>query len=116
MQIVISYLVNKTRLSTWTMRDVQTLTGKVAIVTGGTRGIGLYTAMGLATVGAEVIILGSNPEQGGNAVSFIKKRVPRANISFTKVDFGSLQGIADFARYLCTIIHANFLYISLRIW
>lgn len=45
-------------MSSWTMKDIPNLTGKVALVTGGTRGIGLHTALGLASAGAEVTILG----------------------------------------------------------
>ncbi|KAI0070597.1 NAD-P-binding protein [Panus rudis PR-1116 ss-1] len=43
------------------------LTGKVALVTGGSAGIGYYDALALARAGAEVIITGANPEHGPKA-------------------------------------------------
>ena len=39
------------------------LTGKVALVTGGNRGIGLGMASALAQAGADIVIWGSNPER-----------------------------------------------------
>ncbi|XP_035716086.1 dehydrogenase/reductase SDR family member on chromosome X-like [Folsomia candida] len=82
----------------WSTKDIPNLTGKVAMVTGGTRGIGLYTAIGLASAGAEVTILGSNLEHGENAVTFLKEKVPCAKITYSQVDFASLKEIADFAN------------------
>ena len=43
------------------------LTGRVAIVTGGNGGIGLGMARGLARAGAEVAIVGRNPEKTADA-------------------------------------------------
>ena len=44
------------------------LTGKVALVTGGTRGIGLMAARGLLSAGARVYISSRKPEAGAEAV------------------------------------------------
>jgi NAD(P)-dependent dehydrogenase (short-subunit alcohol dehydrogenase family) len=38
------------------------LDGKVAVVTGGSRGIGRATALGLAQVGADVVVIGRTPD------------------------------------------------------
>ena len=45
--------------------DLFDLTGKVAVVTGGTRGIGLMMARGLLQAGASVYISSRKPEAGG---------------------------------------------------
>ncbi len=45
------------------------LTGKVALVTGGSRGIGAATARALAEAGADVVISHSNSEAAANAVA-----------------------------------------------
>jgi NAD(P)-dependent dehydrogenase (short-subunit alcohol dehydrogenase family) len=45
------------------------LTGKVAVVTGGTRGIGLMMARGLLQAGASVFVSSRKPEAGENAVA-----------------------------------------------
>ena len=44
--------------------DLFDLTGKVAVVTGGTRGIGLMMARGLLQAGASVYISSRKPEAG----------------------------------------------------
>lgn len=48
--------------------------GKVALVTGGTSGIGKATATALAAMGADVIVVGRNPERGEEAVREIRAR------------------------------------------
>ena len=48
------------------------LTGKVAIVTGGSRGIGLGIAQALAGAGAAIAVAARNPEQSDDAVRMIQ--------------------------------------------
>jgi NAD(P)-dependent dehydrogenase (short-subunit alcohol dehydrogenase family) len=48
------------------------ITGKTVLVTGGSRGIGFYTALELAQKGADVIIVGQNKERSQKAVKRIK--------------------------------------------
>ena len=57
------------------------LTGRSALVTGSTAGIGLAIARGLAGAGAEVTINGRNAESVESALSALRSEVPRA--SFT---------------------------------
>jgi NAD(P)-dependent dehydrogenase (short-subunit alcohol dehydrogenase family) len=49
--------------------DLFDLTGKVAVVTGGTRGIGLMMARGLLQAGASVYVSSRKPEAGEQAVA-----------------------------------------------
>jgi NAD(P)-dependent dehydrogenase (short-subunit alcohol dehydrogenase family) len=47
------------------------LTGQVAVVTGGNRGIGLGFAIGLAKAGASVSVWGRNPQRNHDAMALI---------------------------------------------
>ena len=46
--------------------------GKVVLITGGTSGIGKAGATALASVGADVVVVGRNPERGEEAVEEIR--------------------------------------------
>lgn len=59
------------------------LSGRVALVTGGTSGIGLATASKLATAGARVVICGRNPERGAAAAAEVGELGP---VSFLRAD------------------------------
>ena len=54
------------------------LTGKVAIVTGGSRGIGLGIAQALAGAGAAIAVAARNPEQSDDAVRMIQSTGAKA--------------------------------------
>jgi gluconate 5-dehydrogenase len=52
--------------------DLFDLTGRVAIVAGGSRGIGLAIAEGLASAGAAVVVANSTPDLGEKAAAAIR--------------------------------------------
>jgi NAD(P)-dependent dehydrogenase (short-subunit alcohol dehydrogenase family) len=58
--------------------DLFDLSGKTAIVAGGSRGIGLAMAEGLASAGADVVVANSTPEQGERAAAAIRSQGGRA--------------------------------------
>jgi NAD(P)-dependent dehydrogenase (short-subunit alcohol dehydrogenase family) len=68
------------------------LTGKTAIVTGSTAGIGLAAARGLAAAGAKVIINGRRQENVDKAIAKLKDYLPEANVSGFAGDLGSAEG------------------------
>ena len=53
------------------------LTGKKAVVTGGGKGIGKEIALRFAAEGADVLIMGRNPEALQHALSELKSVNPR---------------------------------------
>ncbi|MCW6509344.1 oxidoreductase [Lichenifustis flavocetrariae] len=71
--------------------------GRVAIVTGGTGGLGLETAKVLAGAGAEVIVAGRNAGKGQQAVAEIRQKHPAAKVRFGLLDLASLDSIRSFA-------------------
>ncbi|MES2787556.1 MAG: SDR family oxidoreductase [Pseudomonadota bacterium] len=68
------------------------LTGKTALVTGSTRGIGLASATGLARMGATVIINGRGEQAVGEARAKLLERVPNANVRVAAFDLGTAKG------------------------
>ncbi len=84
-------------MATWTTRDIPDQTGKLAIVTGATGGLGLETALDLAGAGADVIVVGRNPAKGRAALTLINGRHRTANVRFEQVDLADLASVAAFA-------------------
>ena len=68
------------------------LTGKTALVTGSTRGIGLATAIGLAQMGAEVIVNGREQAAVTEAMAKVRQAAPEAEVHSAAVDLGGAEG------------------------
>lgn len=68
------------------------LTGKKAIVTGSTKGIGLATVKGLAASGASVVLNGRKQEDVDASVQAVKEAVPNARVEGFATDLGSAEG------------------------
>ncbi|MFJ8753296.1 SDR family oxidoreductase [Streptomyces sp. NPDC102441] len=80
--------------------DVPDLTGRRAVVTGASDGIGLGIAMRLAAAGAEVVMPVRNPRKGEGAVARIRERTPGANVSLRALDLSSLASVAELGESL----------------
>ncbi|XP_063321983.1 dehydrogenase/reductase SDR family member on chromosome X isoform X1 [Pelmatolapia mariae] len=83
-------------LSSYTVLPKQN--GRVAIVTGGTRGIGFETARHLASLGMHVIIAGNEREEGAAAVRKIHEEGTEGTAEFVFVDMTSLKSVRHFVR------------------
>jgi NAD(P)-dependent dehydrogenase (short-subunit alcohol dehydrogenase family) len=70
------------------------LTGKLALVTGSTRGIGLATATGLAQMGAEVIVNGREDAAVTEAMAKVRESSPSAKTHAAAFDLGTADGCA----------------------
>ncbi len=70
------------------------LSGKTAIVTGSTGGIGLAIATGLATAGAQVTMVGRDQERVNAAVAKVHAVTGRDNAGGVTCDPGTPEGIA----------------------
>ena len=68
------------------------LTGKTALVTSSTDGIGLAAAQGLAGAGARVVINGRKPETIETAMAAIGKAVPGAALVSAPADVSTAEG------------------------
>jgi NAD(P)-dependent dehydrogenase (short-subunit alcohol dehydrogenase family) len=73
------------------------MTGKTCLVTGATSGIGKQTAMRLATLGAEVIIVARDEARGRGAAGEIRRLVPSARVEVMTADLSSLAQVRRLA-------------------
>jgi len=68
------------------------LSGKTALVTGSTAGIGFAIAKGLAASGAEVVLNGRGEDRVDAAVARLKQAVPAAKVRGVAGDVGTIEG------------------------
>lgn len=74
------------------------LTGRRAVLTGGSDGIGLQIATRLAAAGAHVVLPVRNSDKGAKAIATIKETVPAADVTLGRLDLSSLESVAAFTQ------------------
>jgi NAD(P)-dependent dehydrogenase (short-subunit alcohol dehydrogenase family) len=82
----------------FTVADIPNQSGKRAVITGATGGLGYETALALAGAGATVVLTGRNAAKGAEALARIRAIHAKADISFELLDLGSLAAVAAFAE------------------
>ena len=82
----------------WSTKDIPSQTGRLALITGATGGLGYETALALAWAGAEVVLTGRNAQKGARALERIRAEVPGANIRYDSLDLSALDNVAQFAE------------------
>ena len=84
--------------SKWTEKNIPNQSGKIAIVTGSSSGIGYEAARILAKKNATVIIAVRNLEKGEYARSKIKSENPDAVLDIIKLDLADLSSVKSFVN------------------
>jgi len=74
------------------------LTGKKALITGSTAGIGLATARELAREGAEVIVNGRTRARVDGAVQAVLREAPGAKVRGVAADVSTAEGCGELLR------------------
>ncbi|MBC7376918.1 MAG: SDR family oxidoreductase [Burkholderiaceae bacterium] len=85
-------------MKNWTVRDMASQQGRLAVITGATGGLGYETVLALAGAGARVVLTGRNPAKGATALQRIRAVHAGADICYDTLDLGSLASIQDFAE------------------
>jgi short-subunit dehydrogenase len=70
---------------------------KVCLITGATSGIGKATAMGLASMGASVVMVGRDRGRGEAAMADIKEKSGNASVDLMLADLSSQEQIRRLA-------------------
>jgi NAD(P)-dependent dehydrogenase (short-subunit alcohol dehydrogenase family) len=73
------------------------LSGRIAIVTGASAGLGVETARALAAAGASVTMLGRAPDKLAAAAARVRSKLRDAEIATSEVDLASLASVRAFA-------------------
>lgn len=87
------------------MAQPQTMTGKTCVVTGANSGIGKETALGLARVGARVVLVCRNREKGQAALEDIRRESGSSDLELLIADMSSqasVRALAEQIRQKCS--------------
>ncbi|TDW94436.1 NAD(P)-dependent dehydrogenase (short-subunit alcohol dehydrogenase family) [Kribbella pratensis] len=82
---------------TWSTADIPDLTGRLALVTGATSGLGYETAFELLRHGADVLVAARNPEKAAQAAETLTQKAGRAPtvLELDLADLASVQRAAE---------------------
>ena len=83
---------------TASLEDMLYVRGQVAIVTGGTSGLGFCVAQRLLQGGAKVVISGSTDKKGAAAIALLKE-AGYADVTFCKADLCSEDDVANLVAF-----------------
>ncbi|HEY5195513.1 MAG TPA: oxidoreductase [Solirubrobacteraceae bacterium] len=84
----------------WSASEIPDQTGRRAVVTGASSGLGIVVAQELARAGAHVILACRDLRRGAAAVGTISTRVPGALLETRRLDLADLGSVREFAGRL----------------
>jgi len=73
------------------------MNGKTVLITGASAGIGLQSAIGLAKLGAEVVMVGRDEGRTARAAELVKSQTGNQSISYLLADLSSLKDVRKLA-------------------
>ncbi|MBG0820128.1 SDR family NAD(P)-dependent oxidoreductase [Planomonospora sp. ID91781] len=87
-------------MARWTAADIPDLTGRNAVVTGASEGVGFHTALELARHGARVVLASRDRGRGEAAAARIRAETGGGAAEWLALDLGDLASIDRFAAGL----------------
>jgi len=91
---------NNTPIDQWSTNDIPYLTGKTAVVTGASSGLGLEVALQLAKKGCHVVMGCRHPEKAELAKKQIQEQCPGVKLSIEQIDMLDLASVDFFAKII----------------
>jgi len=73
------------------------MNNKTILITGASAGIGLHSAIGLAKLGAKIVMVGRDAQRTSQAVELVKSQTGNQSVSYLLADLSSLQEVRRFA-------------------
>jgi NAD(P)-dependent dehydrogenase (short-subunit alcohol dehydrogenase family) len=80
----------------WTSSDIGDLSGKTAVVTGANSGLGLQTALALASHGAHVVMACRDQARGASALDQVRAAAPSGSAELATLDLADLRSVRAF--------------------
>ena len=77
----------------WTPEDIPDLTGRRAVVTGATSGLGEAVVAALARHGAEVVLAARDPARLAGTAALLRREAPQATVHQLLVDLADLSSV-----------------------
>ncbi len=100
-------------MTPWKVDQMPSQEGKIALITGGSSGIGYETALALTRKGARVIIASDNADKGIRAIKSIAEKNPEADIGYEALDLSDMESVRIFAlRLRRSIPHLDMLVLN----
>src|SRR3954452_2306788 len=81
----------------WTTSDIPDLHGTSAVVTGANSGLGLYTTIGLARAGAQVVMGCRDSARGQEALAQVHDAAPGGRVLLLQSGLAALGSVRRFA-------------------
>jgi NAD(P)-dependent dehydrogenase (short-subunit alcohol dehydrogenase family) len=85
-------------MTTWTASNIPDLSGRTAVITGATSGIGYQAALQLAAHGAEVVLAVRDTARGEQCAATIRAADPGAKVAVSRLDVANLASVLEFAE------------------
>ena len=73
---------------------------RVALITGGTSGLGLEVARGLAAQGMQLLLVGRNEQTGATALEQLQSENSDVQVAFLRADLALQAQVLDLAQYV----------------